>query len=167
LAASSAVFCPRKKGASSSTSATSRCTGERLSLLRDKFIELGLIACFQSYPGSVLAKFTGNRQAEPSLRAKTANALFAVELDRIGFAYGVHAFSLHPGRIVTDLARFLSEEESAIGGVYKTTVHGAPTSVWCAASPPLEGKGGVYCLDVDIAEVIPVLRLKTCKQVYG
>lgn len=25
---------------------------------------------------------------------------------------------------------------------------------WCATSPQLEGKGGVYCLDCDIAEVI-------------
>jgi hypothetical protein len=25
---------------------------------------------------------------------------------------------------------------------------------WCATSPQLEGKGGVYCMDVDIAELI-------------
>jgi hypothetical protein len=37
--------------------------------IRDKFIELVLIACFQSYPESVLAKFMGKRQAEPSPRA--------------------------------------------------------------------------------------------------
>ena len=36
----------------------------------------------------------------------------------------------------------------------KTPEQGAATSVWCATSPQLEGKGGVYCMDVDIAEVI-------------
>jgi hypothetical protein len=34
--------------------------------MRDKFIEIVLISYFQSYPESVLAKFKGNRQAEPS-----------------------------------------------------------------------------------------------------
>jgi len=37
----------------------------------------------------------------------------------------------------------------------KTTEQGAATSVWCATSPQLEGKGGVYCEDVDIAEAVP------------
>jgi hypothetical protein len=26
--------------------------------------------------------------------------------------------------------------------------------VWCATSPQLDGKGGVYCVDCDIAAVI-------------
>ncbi len=26
--------------------------------------------------------------------------------------------------------------------------------MWCTTSPQLEGKGGVFCLDVDIAEVV-------------
>ncbi|WP_235550706.1 SDR family NAD(P)-dependent oxidoreductase [Paenibacillus sp. Soil787] len=93
-------------------------------------------------------------------QSKSANALFAVALDKRGQEHGVNAFSVHPGRIMTDLARFLSEEESAIGGVYKTTEQGAATSVWYATSPQLEGKGGVYCLDADIAEVIPDFDLK-------
>ena len=28
-------------------------------------------------------------------------------------------------------------------------------SVWCAVSPQLEGKGGVYCEDCDVAEAVP------------
>jgi hypothetical protein len=36
----------------------------------------------------------------------------------------------------------------------KKTVHqGASTSVWCAISPQLDGKGGVYCLDNNIAAI--------------
>ncbi|KQX68136.1 SDR family NAD(P)-dependent oxidoreductase [Paenibacillus sp. Root444D2] len=98
-------------------------------------------------------------------QSKTANALFAVGLDKRGQAQGIRAFSVHPGRIMTDLARYLSPEENAIGGIYKTTEQGAATSVWCATSLLLEGKGGVYCLDVDIAEVIPAFDLQGLGQV--
>ncbi len=35
-----------------------------------------------------------------------------------------------------------------------STLVGAATSVWCATSPQLEGEGGVYCMNADIAEVI-------------
>lgn len=88
-------------------------------------------------------------------QSKTANALFAVALDKRGEAHGVRAFSVHPGGIHTDLARDLSAEELAFDGELKTPEQGAATSVWCATSPQLDGKGGVYCMDVDIAEAIP------------
>ena len=91
-------------------------------------------------------------------QSKTANALFAVALDQRGETNSVRAFSVHPGGIYTDLIRYLPAEElaalSAGGGTLKTPEQGAATSVWCATSPQLDGKGGVYCGDVDIAEVI-------------
>jgi NAD(P)-dependent dehydrogenase (short-subunit alcohol dehydrogenase family) len=93
-------------------------------------------------------------------QSKSANALFAVGLDKRGYANGVRAFSVHPGRIMTDLVRHMSEAELAVGGEYKTTEQGAATSVWCATSPLLDGKGGVYCLDADIADVIPEFALQ-------
>ena len=37
----------------------------------------------------------------------------------------------------------------------KTIEQGAATSVWCATSPQLDGMGGVYCDDCDIAEAVP------------
>jgi hypothetical protein len=38
----------------------------------------------------------------------------------------------------------------------KTVEQGAATSVWCATSRQLEGRGGgVYCEDCDIASVVP------------
>jgi NAD(P)-dependent dehydrogenase (short-subunit alcohol dehydrogenase family) len=86
-------------------------------------------------------------------QSKTANALFAVALDKRGEPFGIRAFSAHPGVIPTDLARFLPQEELGFEGEMKTTEEGAATSVWCATSPQLEGKGGVYCMDVDIAKV--------------
>ncbi|MDB5827071.1 MAG: oxidoreductase, partial [Variovorax sp.] len=108
-------------------------------------------------------------------QSKTANALFAVALDQRAAAYNVRSFSLHPGSIMTDLARHLSDDDlralgmepgsapghvpegraAGKGGDYKTVAQGAATSVWCAASTQLEGLGGVYCEDADIAPVLP------------
>jgi NAD(P)-dependent dehydrogenase (short-subunit alcohol dehydrogenase family) len=103
-------------------------------------------------------------------QSKTANALFAVALDRRGFTDSIRAFSVHPGRIATELVRFLSDTElaparSAVGGEYKTPEQGAATSVWCGTSDQLVGKGGVYCLDCDIAPVIPDFSLAGTTQV--
>ncbi|WP_341869749.1 SDR family NAD(P)-dependent oxidoreductase [Paenibacillus protaetiae] len=44
-------------------------------------------------------------------QSKTADILFAVELDRLGRKYGVRAFAVHPGSIVTGLSQYLSDEE--------------------------------------------------------
>jgi NAD(P)-dependent dehydrogenase (short-subunit alcohol dehydrogenase family) len=96
-------------------------------------------------------------------QAKTANALFAVELDRRGAGHGVRAFSLHPGAIMTPLQRHLTREEMIASGWmdengkvnerFKTPEQGAATAVWCATSPLLEGKGGLYCEDCDVAKL--------------
>lgn len=100
-------------------------------------------------------------------QSKTANALFAVELDKRGKNYGVRAFSVHPGSIVTDLSRHLSDDEMRSMGALneqgqrafseyndelKTITEGAATIVWAAVHQQLEGKGGVYCENVDIAQ---------------
>ena len=94
-------------------------------------------------------------------QAKSANALFALHLDRLGAAHGVRAFAVDPGGIHTPLQRHLPMEEQIAMGWYaadgtpnpmfKTTEQGAATSVWCAVSPLLEGEGGVYCADCNVA----------------
>ncbi|MDN3646642.1 oxidoreductase [Pontixanthobacter aestiaquae] len=93
-------------------------------------------------------------------QAKSANALFALELDKIGKPHGVRAFAVHPGGIVTPLQRHLTmEEQKAMGWFdedgnthesFKSVEEGAATSVWCAVSPLLEGMGGVYCEDCNV-----------------
>ncbi|CAN7761995.1 2,3-dihydro-2,3-dihydroxybenzoate dehydrogenase [compost metagenome] len=102
-------------------------------------------------------------------QSKTANALFAVALDSIGKRSGVRAFSVHPGGIVTDLIRHMSKEEIDASNIIdkdgapiiepennkKTPQQGAATSVWCATSPQLDGMGGVYCADCEIARALP------------
>ncbi|MDP4501508.1 SDR family NAD(P)-dependent oxidoreductase [Nonomuraea turcica] len=97
-------------------------------------------------------------------QAKTANILFAVQLDALGRDAGVRAFSLHPGAILTPLQRHLPKEEMVAAGwideagnaldpSFKTPEQGAATQVWAATSPQLAGMGGVYCEDCEIAEV--------------
>jgi NAD(P)-dependent dehydrogenase (short-subunit alcohol dehydrogenase family) len=104
-------------------------------------------------------------------QAKSANALFALQLDRIGEPQGVRAFSVHPGGIRTPLQRHLSMEEQTAMGWYdehgnlnpafKSIEEGAATSVWCATSPLLEGMGGVYCEDCNIALPSELARSRT------
>ena len=102
-------------------------------------------------------------------QSKTANALFAVALDSIGQRQGVRAFSVHPGGIVTDLIRHMSKAQIDAYEIIdktgkpiidpennkKTPQQGAATAVWCATSPQLNGMGGVYCEDCDIARALP------------
>jgi NAD(P)-dependent dehydrogenase (short-subunit alcohol dehydrogenase family) len=101
-------------------------------------------------------------------QSKTANSLFALELDRLGQDQGVRAFAVHPGGIMTPLQRHLSREEMQASGwldedgnvivKFKTPEQGAATSVWAATSPQLDGKGGVYCADCDIADVVESIQ---------
>jgi NAD(P)-dependent dehydrogenase (short-subunit alcohol dehydrogenase family) len=103
-------------------------------------------------------------------QSKTANALFALALDARAAKYGVRAFSCHPGGIfTTDLERFHTREQrvqrwvslgisDAEGNVLlnplkqvKTAEQGASTQVWAATAPLLEGKGGLYLENNNIA----------------
>lgn len=95
-------------------------------------------------------------------QSKTAIALFAKQLDTLGQAKGVRALSVHPGSIYTPLQRHMSMEElTSLGWLndkgevidpnFKTPPQGAATTVWAATSPLLEGKGGLYCENCDVA----------------
>lgn len=101
-------------------------------------------------------------------QSKTGNNLLAVEVDRRGRDRGIRAFSLHPGSIVTPLARHAPVELLQALGVVddagepiidpsrnmKNPEQGAATSVWCAVSPQLDGVGGVYCENCDVSPLI-------------
>lgn len=101
-------------------------------------------------------------------QSKTANALFAVALDKR--QSDVRAFAVHPGGIVeTNLGKYI--DPAMLKGLnaidetgkpiidpergLKTPAMGAATQVWCATSPILAGKGGVYCEDCDISVLLP------------
>jgi NAD(P)-dependent dehydrogenase (short-subunit alcohol dehydrogenase family) len=93
-------------------------------------------------------------------QSKTANALFAVHLNTLG----TQAFTLHPGKILTELVRHVSQEEKLANGwvdeygnvidpTFKSPEQGAATQVWAATSPQLADLGGLYLEDCDVAEL--------------
>lgn len=92
-------------------------------------------------------------------QSKTANVQFAVGLDRRLKDRGVRAFAVHPGIIMTDLARHMesADIEELMGGpgaaqmVFKSIPAGAATSCYAATRADLEG--GVYLEDCHVAEV--------------
>lgn len=97
-------------------------------------------------------------------QSKTANVLFAVHLDALSRDSGVRAFALHPGSILTPLQRYMSKQEKIDNGWidedgnqvadwFKTTEQGAATQVWAATSPRLNGRGGLYLEDCDVADL--------------
>lgn len=102
-------------------------------------------------------------------QSKTAVNLFSLELDIRARAHGIRAYSVHPGSIGgTELAReapielfqqmgFCDAEGNILPEVMaslKTVPQGAATTLWCATSPMLNDIGGVYCEDVEIAELV-------------
>lgn len=103
-------------------------------------------------------------------QSKSANALFALWLDRLGRPAGIRSFSLHPGGMITSgFSKDMSEADKKASGFLdaegkpvidpannmKTLEQGAATSIWCATSGLLDGKGGVYCENCNIARAVP------------
>jgi NAD(P)-dependent dehydrogenase (short-subunit alcohol dehydrogenase family) len=92
-------------------------------------------------------------------QSKTANVLFTIALERRLGVHGVHANALHPGGILTELGRHLTEEDRTFlqkrtaGMRYKSVEEGAATQVFAATAPELEGRGGLYLEDCHVAAV--------------
>ena len=98
-------------------------------------------------------------------QAKSANALFAVELSSRMSSFGGRAMSVHPGGIFTPLQRDLPVEEQIMMGwldadgnpsaiaqaAFKSPSQGCTTTLWAATSPMLDDKHGLYCEDCDVA----------------
>jgi NAD(P)-dependent dehydrogenase (short-subunit alcohol dehydrogenase family) len=105
-------------------------------------------------------------------QSKTANALFAVELDGRLKGHGGAAYSVHPGMIMTSLGRHLTPElmagmqqrivdrakadgkppPSDPGMLFKPVEAGAATQVWAATAPELAEHGGAYLADCQLGE---------------
>lgn len=102
-------------------------------------------------------------------QSKSADALFAIGVDDRGRDRGIRAFSVHPGSIITPLSSHLPIEVFHQYGAIdaegrpvidpandkKTVPQGAATQLWCAVAPELDGLGGVYCEDCDVAVATP------------
>ena len=100
-------------------------------------------------------------------RSKTANSLYAVELDRRLKSRNIRATAVHPGGIMTVLLRHTSPDmlldmttrsardpganASGLPDV-KTVEQGASTTVWAAFVAPAGLVGGHYCEDCHVAK---------------
>jgi NAD(P)-dependent dehydrogenase (short-subunit alcohol dehydrogenase family) len=117
-------------------------------------------------------------------RSKTANVLFAVELDRRLKARGVRVNAVHPGVIQTELARHMTPEiiqklipgvrpgsgsrpPSAPGFTFKTIPQGAATSVWSGFTAAADLVGGRYCEDCHVADVTEDPSARTGVRAYA
>lgn len=94
-------------------------------------------------------------------QAKTANIYLSNEIERRYGSQGLHALSLHPGVINTNLAKYMDQETKDFMGnhpgfqkQFKSVAQGAATTVYAAVSKDWEGKGGKYLY--DCAEGVPV-----------
>ncbi|WP_027382662.1 SDR family NAD(P)-dependent oxidoreductase [Epilithonimonas caeni] len=112
-----------------------------------------------------------NREYETLLgygQSKTAVNLFSLELDNRAKEFNVRSYALCPGAVgETELSReapldlfqklgYVDSEGNLLPEVkasLKTIPQGAATTVWCATSPLLNDLGGVYCENVDVAEL--------------
>jgi NAD(P)-dependent dehydrogenase (short-subunit alcohol dehydrogenase family) len=94
-------------------------------------------------------------------RSKTANILFAVELDRRGRDAGQRACAVHPGTIHTELGRHMTDGTLASlpaaraeqQTIWKSIPAGAATSVWAGFVADAAAIGGRYCQDCRVAAV--------------
>lgn len=82
-------------------------------------------------------------------QSKLANILFANELDRRYKSQNLRGLSIHPGGILTPLARHLPttddiKADPVLSAFLKDSGQGAATTVWAAVAKEWEGKGGVY-----------------------
>lgn len=95
-------------------------------------------------------------------QSKTANILFSVALQKRLAGRGFDVFAVHPGGIMTNLGRHLTDDDRAAmmammkdrpNFAWKTIPQGAATTCWAATAGELLGKGGVYCEDCHIAVI--------------
>ncbi|HEX8056539.1 MAG TPA: SDR family NAD(P)-dependent oxidoreductase, partial [Novosphingobium sp.] len=97
-------------------------------------------------------------------RSKTANILYAVELDRRLRGKDIRATALHPGGIRTELLRHTTPEmlqdmaaraagNTGVRPQIKTVPQGAATSVWAAFVAPAGAIGGRYLVDCQVAGI--------------
>ena len=111
---------------------------------------------------------TGYNSGAAYAQSKTANVLFAVELDRLWAKDGIRGYAVHPGVIVgTKLNSSAGETALRAMGLIdelgqpiidpergkKTPQQGASTIVFAATSPLLAEIGGVYLKDNDVSRL--------------
>ncbi|GAN54073.1 SDR family NAD(P)-dependent oxidoreductase [Tanticharoenia sakaeratensis] len=102
-------------------------------------------------------------------RSKTANILFAVAFDARHRARGVRATAVHPGGIMTELARHMEpgQIEAMVADInrtaaekgqppfqFKSIPQGAATSVWAGVVAEADAVGAHYCEDCQVSPTV-------------
>lgn len=89
---------------------------------------------------------------------KTANIWTANHIKNLYGSEGLHALSLHPGIIATELLRHIPDDQKegwakneSLQKYWKSPEQGAATTVWAAVARGLEGVGGKYLDDCQVA----------------
>ncbi|PVH72920.1 short-chain dehydrogenase/reductase-like protein [Cadophora sp. DSE1049] len=92
-------------------------------------------------------------------QSKTASLWTANQIERKYGSRGLHAFSLHPGSIATELSRHMTADDLAgaaadqtFANMMKSAQQGAATTVWAAAAKELEGTGGRYLENCQVSK---------------
>lgn len=101
-------------------------------------------------------------------QSKLANIYHSNYVDRHFGTHGIHATSLMPGGILTNLQQYFPQEvkdgwnaDPAIMSFMKSPAQGAATTVWAAVSKDWEGTGGKYledCAEAKLEGFVPGLR---------
>ncbi|KAI6313298.1 hypothetical protein MCOR29_007754 [Pyricularia oryzae] len=88
-------------------------------------------------------------------RSKTANVLFANQLERRYGARGVHGLSVHPGLVLSNILQHCDMDEfrqlissDAAQALISTPAQGAATPTYAAVGNEWEGLGGRYLADL-------------------
>lgn len=104
--------------------------------------------------------FDGNYDPNAAYgQSKTANLWTANAFERRFGREGVHAWSVHPGAVATDLTKYMDEDTKKANGaneyiqkIFKNPAQGAAAETWAAVSRALEGKGGLYIEDCQFSK---------------
>lgn len=95
-------------------------------------------------------------------QSKTANILFAKQFNKLYSSEGIQAYALHPGGIMTNLIKHVTDddkkamgwfkEDGTLQDRFKNVEQGASTSVYAALAPELDGHGGEYLENCAISK---------------
>jgi len=100
-------------------------------------------------------------------QSKLANVLHMQSLCKRLEGTGVTCNSVHPGIVKTELGRHMLNSDSwfsrlkyaivwpFLSLIFKTPVHGAQTSIYCAIAPELDEVSGLYFSDCAPEELLP------------
>ncbi|RFU78616.1 alcohol dehydrogenase [Trichoderma arundinaceum] len=91
-------------------------------------------------------------------QSKTANIYMANEIERRYGSRGLHATSVHPGGVDTNLKQYIppaqlqaARSNPLVLKIAKSPEQGAATTVWAAIGAEWEGKGGKYLSNCSVA----------------